>query len=349
MKRLAHFNREDGAAAVIVVLLFAFVLFGLAALVVDVGSMYTTKRDAQNMADAAALAGVQDLPFGPGAASTAATYYMNLNKNHDFAIDPEIEIYATNAANDTITVKVYPNAPAFFARTWGITAMQVNAKATAMVGSPGGYNGVMPFGIMSAEPSGTAAFGYAFNQQVTLKQPAASGEAGNFQFLSLTDPPGGHIGNNVITEALKTGGVDVPVYIGEEYNTKTGINGQTVWKSLKILIGTDDCTVSEVAELQDDGTVVINDYDCPRLIVCPIIEIPGPPVSYNWNDLNGSSLIRVIGFSFFFIDEIDYDKSTGNECLVTGRFVRPVLDSDFDALDWGPIDPYGGIGFRLVD
>ena len=90
----------------------------------------------------------------------------------------------------------------------------------------------MPFGIMSHEPSGTSPFGYAFGELVTLKQPAQQGEAGNFQFLSLTDPPGGHDGANDINGALSGGGVDNAVYLDTLYNTRTGMTGSNVTKNL---------------------------------------------------------------------------------------------------------------------
>ena len=345
MKWRTEFAKDDGAMALIVALLIAVVLFGVAAIVVDGGALYATKRNLQTTADAAALAGVQDLPTNTGGANTSAAYYVQQNIREDMVGTPQIAVSRTFADNDTIKVTVVGGAPAAFSQIWGRGDSPIKATATAIVASPSGYSaGVMPFGIMSQEPSGTSPFGYEFNQPVVLKQPAQQGEAGNFQFLSLTDPPGGHDGANDITGALRDGGVDNPVYLDTIYNTKTGMNGKNVSKSLEQWIGTDTHTFDQVAEVRPDGLVKILDYDCPRLIICPIIVCPGPPVAYNWNDLEGSKPVLVIGFSFFYVESVG---SNGTECYVNGRFIRPVGPED--AVEWGPVDPFGAVGFRLYE
>jgi len=237
-----------------------------------------------------------------------------------------------------------PARALMFARFLNTNTARIGARAVAAVQSPRSFSqGVMPFGIMSEEPSGSAPFGYVFGETVTLKQPAQSGEAGNFQFLSLTDPPLGHVGWSDLRYALSNGGVPNPVYINTLYNTKTGVNGSNVTSTLNRVL--DGHSFADVCEIGEDGFVSILDYDCPRLIICPIIVAPGPPIEYSWNDINGSRPVLVIGFSYFFIESIG---KSGNECFVTGRFVRPLSPEEY-VQDWGPIDPYGAIGFRLVE
>lgn len=83
MRRL----RDDaGAVTVLVALLLPVVLLGMAALALDVGSMYVQKRQLQNGADAAALGVAGDCASQPltctqGTASTTANTFANRNAN----------------------------------------------------------------------------------------------------------------------------------------------------------------------------------------------------------------------------------------------------------------------------
>ncbi len=345
LRDVLHRLSDDRGASAVTVAVMAVVLLGLAAIAVDAGAIYSERRGLQTAADAAALAGVQELPGDPNAALAVADEYAHLNTA--VAADLTYVVSSTYATNDTLMAQVVdPARTMYLARFLGIETKTVGAHAKAVVSSPSAYGAsVMPFGIMSKEPSGTAAFGYEFNEPVTLKQPAKLGESGNFQFLALTDPPLGHYGAVDITNALQNGGVPNPVYIDTLYFTKTGVNGKQVSNSMNTWIGGDTCSFSDVARLNDDGTVDLLDRDCHRVIICPIIVDPGPPVVYNWYDLNGTSRpVLIIGFSYFYVEGVG---TTGNDCWISGRFIRPVGAED--AIDWGPIDPYGAVGYRLVE
>ena len=81
---------EDGAIAILVAIVTCFVLFGLAALVVDLGLARDTKQASQIASDASALAAATALyPDATGvpnftAAVTAAKSYAQKN----FGVDP---------------------------------------------------------------------------------------------------------------------------------------------------------------------------------------------------------------------------------------------------------------------
>lgn len=66
----AEHDNERGAVAVLVAL-FMLIFITLLAFVVDVGTVYATRSQLQNAADAAALAAVRDLPLASGNCSTA--------------------------------------------------------------------------------------------------------------------------------------------------------------------------------------------------------------------------------------------------------------------------------------
>jgi len=74
---LGRTSRETGAAAIITVILMSVVLIGLASIVVELGLARDTRRQAQNAADAAALAAGNALTSG-GSTTTAIAAAKNL-------------------------------------------------------------------------------------------------------------------------------------------------------------------------------------------------------------------------------------------------------------------------------
>ncbi|MGI6551003.1 MAG: pilus assembly protein TadG-related protein [Syntrophomonadales bacterium] len=127
MNMLARFiKNEDGTALVLVAVLMVG-LMGCAALVIDVGAMYSTKAELQNAADAAALAAARRLP-NIGAAITTAEYYAELNGVEEY------EITATtpyDGDSTKIEVVCTRNVPYTFARVLGFTDIDISARAVA--------------------------------------------------------------------------------------------------------------------------------------------------------------------------------------------------------------------------
>src|SRR3954463_3765863 len=72
-------RREDGYAALLVALLVPIVFIALAALSVDVSHWYAEGERVQKAADAAALAGVTQMPDDLGQATTAAVQISGRN------------------------------------------------------------------------------------------------------------------------------------------------------------------------------------------------------------------------------------------------------------------------------
>ena len=69
---------EDGQVIVFVVAILT-VMIGIGALVIDGGSWFRTQRHLQTAADAAALAGVQNLPASTGTSQAVAIDYAQQN------------------------------------------------------------------------------------------------------------------------------------------------------------------------------------------------------------------------------------------------------------------------------
>jgi Putative Flp pilus-assembly TadE/G-like len=131
-------------------LVFLTVLVGMAALVVDVGSWYRADRKLQANADAAALAGAQELPRSMADARTAALAYADTN---DGGLKSEnVKFRTTVSENDTIEVTTDRPAPGFFAQLFGRSIVDVRAKAAARTGTPSRARYAAPIGIDERHP-----------------------------------------------------------------------------------------------------------------------------------------------------------------------------------------------------
>jgi len=342
---------DKGSVAVIIAVLLT-VFMGIAALVIDTGSSYKERRQVQNAADSAALAGIQELPADQDSAKAVAYEYAN--RNDLAASDKNITVLSTNTANDTISVSLTnPDSPLYFARIWGKSGASISAKATAVVVSPTAYSyGVMPFGIMANDEAAVAgsAFGYEFGQPVTLKEPAGEGASGNYQIVALNEDSSTS-GAGFIYDAVALGGVPNEVYKGKEYYTKTGLNGSKLMSNLAGWIGDDSHTFDDV-RMNKAGVIEIEGHDipteCSRLTVVPVIVNPeypeGDPLRYNWSSVSGAKPVLVVDFAYFFIENVG---TAGSDSYIRGRFVR--VAGEDKAIAYGAITPTGALIFRLID
>jgi Flp pilus assembly protein TadG len=130
---LSRLKSERGQALV----LFAGALvmcMGMAAFVLDAGNWFRDKRRLQGTVDAAALAGAQQLPDDPGAASAQASSYAN--KNGGDVAGADIVITSQYQANDTIAVTGKRDDDGIFTKVIGISGAHITANAKARVGPP---------------------------------------------------------------------------------------------------------------------------------------------------------------------------------------------------------------------
>ena len=100
---LKHLRRDQRGQAFVVTTLMIASLLGLTALVLDVGSWFRAHRQLQATADAAALAGAQELPDNPGNASSLANDYAT--KNTSALQGVTVTLSQTYVPNDTIRVQ----------------------------------------------------------------------------------------------------------------------------------------------------------------------------------------------------------------------------------------------------
>lgn len=132
--------QEERGQVVVLVVLLLVVLFGFAALVIDVGYAYYAHRSLQASADAAALAGAQELPNATQAEAVARQYSSSAgNKNERGNIEDVTTTVTTKCivslggCEPMNAVVVMEQAPmkTFFAGLLGVDTFSIKAKATA--------------------------------------------------------------------------------------------------------------------------------------------------------------------------------------------------------------------------
>jgi hypothetical protein len=182
-------------------LVFLVVLVGMAALVVDVGSWYRADRKLQANADAAALAGAQELPASTAAAQAAALDYADTN---DGGLEAEnVKFRTTVVPNDTIEVTTDRPAPGFFAQLFGRNVVDVRAKAAAQTGTLSKARWAAPIGIDEQHPMlqcGAACWDE--NHSTTLDFYKVG--PGAFRLINIDSSHGG-TGPSTLGEWIRTG------------------------------------------------------------------------------------------------------------------------------------------------
>jgi Flp pilus assembly protein TadG len=162
-KKIAGRKKEQGIILTLVAVFMLAVVGAMAALSIDVVTLYTARSEAQLAADSAALAGARVLAnSGMTSDPTAATDNLMTNAQTlaqavaiqvaqsnqvggraPVAATGEVVVTTpcTNVTNPCVTVQVKrTDLPTFFARMWGSKQFAVSASATAEAYNPSGAN-----------------------------------------------------------------------------------------------------------------------------------------------------------------------------------------------------------------
>ena len=145
MRRL----REDRGQSFAFVAIALTALVGMTAFVVDVGAWFRADRQLQSVADAAALAGAQALPYDPAKALLLAQDYAKKNGG---PTAESMKIEKDLVTNDTINVTYSDKVPGFFAKVLGIDSVTVRANAKARASTPAGARWVAPIVVSEKHP-----------------------------------------------------------------------------------------------------------------------------------------------------------------------------------------------------
>ena len=126
--------RDERGQAIVFVIAILTVLIGIGALVIDGGSWFRTQRHLQTAADAAALAGAQDLP-NAGLAQPSALDYAQ--RNYTALPAPTVTFPSTPpqcGPNSCINVAAQTSAPGILSRIYGAVFNNVTVQAHARAG-----------------------------------------------------------------------------------------------------------------------------------------------------------------------------------------------------------------------
>jgi hypothetical protein len=179
--------RNQCGQAVVIVVVALVSLLGMGALVVDVGSWFHTYRALQATADAAVLAGAQELPGDPSGAASLAVSYADLNGG---GVDAGgISLSSTFMADDTISVHARKPASGFLATIFGIDSIDINARAKARAQIPNEVKYVAPMVVSDQHPLLAGGGCPCFGEGTSLDY-GAMGAPGAFGMLNLSGGSG---------------------------------------------------------------------------------------------------------------------------------------------------------------
>ena len=297
--------------ALVMMTLFLFCLLGAAAVAIDVGSWYWSKRQLQAAADASALAGAANLPISWSQAhSTAASQF---GKNGTSGDTYTITNTTFQVANDSVTVTASREAPAYFAKVFGIddAEIEVTARATVQSFTTFAGNGILPFGVMKNSYTPGAPYtifgdGSSSNNGA-LSLPLESGSS------CSTANGAADLKNNV------TGTVEAcPVSVNQVVDTKTGNNSGPIAQGLNGRMSGGWQSFSAIVQLQGNGQYTLLQPDSPQLVVIPVVETLAGGTTWP----NGASQVRVIGFAYVVITGCGNPSKPGPCSTPDGKYVN---------------------------
>ena len=301
--------RQDRGSVVVIVALSLTVLLGFCAIVTDVGLLYAKKVHLQNSVDAAALAGVQELPNNPDDAKDIAIDYAT--QNGVSSVDVTFE-----ANNAKIIVQTTQQVPTFFARIWGINEEQISVTAKAMMVPPTGLSGAVPLSIQEQEfvygqkyvlksggGSGTSSWYFDEDKDNSVKKSGGGGSSGWYGSLELTGS-----GANVYKDDLANG-YQGTLQVGQILNVKHGNMSGPTADGINTRLSRDNRVPKNT----------INDYDrnAPQIVYIPIVKI----ISESGNSIHK---VEIVGFAAFFLEGV---AGNGNQSVVTGWFIETLVSN----------------------
>lgn len=261
------FRSERGAVLVIAVVMMV-TLMASAAIVIDVGQLFLTKKRLQNAADASALAGCFTLvnKGDPALADTESSKYLTANLSGEFQQSTTADLN-----KNTFRITINQEVKHFFAPVIGINSTTVRAAATAGGNTVISITGVVPLGVVQQQ--------FEFNKPYILKYGGGDGENGNYGALAL----GGNGASNYRSNLMF--GYKKEISLGDVVAAETGNMAGPTSQGVNYRISLDPSGVQDLAP------------NSPRVVIVPVIDrMVG----------NGSNATAtVVGFAAFYLEATD--------------------------------------------
>lgn len=289
-------HSSERGSIVILVALGMTVLLGSCAMVVDVGLIYVQKARLQNAVDAAALAGVQELPGDKDRATLIAK---------DYALQNGVDNITTliEANNFKIMVSGKKTVPTYFAKIWGINSEQISANSVAMMVPPGSLAGAVPLSVQEQDFQYGVVYNLKTGSGNQIKGQIGGQYYGWFGPLDLTG------GGASDYEASLTNSYQGRLSIGQIINTENGNMSGPTQRAVENRLAQD----TRVPR----NTFDHHDRNAPEIIYVPIVEFLNA-------DQNTVYQVQVTGFAAFFLEGVS---GNGTDSIITGRFIKTLIPS----------------------
>ena len=237
-------KRTQSGQAFVITILMLTALLGMAALVLDVGSWFRAHRSLQATADAAALAGAQELPDAPGNANSLANDYAA--KNQSGLTGVTVNLSQSYVPNDTIRVHVTKPAEGFFSKVFGINSVDEGAAATARTAGMKSALYVAPIVVNQQHPMLNNCGGPV----------GTTGAPGAFGLVNLDPQSGGTSGASTLADWIRNGFdkyLDIGSYAsdpGVKFNSNQIQDAMTARKGTEMLFPVYDTLTGQGSNAQ---------------------------------------------------------------------------------------------------
>ncbi len=260
-----NFIKDNRGATYVLTALLMTVIMGFGALVIDIGTVFLEKEQLANAADAAALAGAQELPRNPSKAVKVAEEYC---KKNGVSLD-KIQIIVSQD-NKSFEVNVEDKVNYVFAKLLGINNSDVSVSSKAIIAPVTAvYEGIRPLVVEKQQ--------FVYGTQVVIKEGAPDGTTGNYGAVAL-----GGTGTSVYERNIKYG-YNSKLEVGDWIKTETGNMTMATIKGVEFVIGYDYSTFDNYSR------------DSARLWTVPVVDS-----LY----VEGRESVQIVGFAQFFIEDV---------------------------------------------
>jgi hypothetical protein len=325
-----HLSGSSGQVIIIAALLITAII-GMAALVIDMGSLYEDRRSLQAAADAAALAGAQELPDTIEAEREALDNISINYTDTNYTVEVEFDSYK-GVLNTMIIVSITnPDSSIIFGRVYGFNFVNVKASATAVIAKPVNITNIVPWGV-KLDPGESWDDWLTGQTEKTLKYGPQSYEKneGNFYALDL-DPNVSHSsgGANEYYPRI-VDGYNGDLEVGDWIWTEPGNMGKTETKVYERLAKYGDGTIHDYDDIVIDGELYMSNG---QFLMVPVIHTLENP--------HGEEEVEILAFAPFVITEVNPEG--GNKGEIKGKFVSTAL-----IVTEGGVEGFEGVGLKVI-
>ena len=281
--------KENGNVIVILALALS-VLLGCTALAVDTGVLYLEHNRLVRAADAAALAGGQELPDASKALSVAFNYAQ---QNGIDTADPNFFTVSISPDNKKITVEIKKNVDLHFARVLGFNTSRVKGRAAANISPVKKTTGILPVGL--DESLLPLAAGQTYIIKVGFPEVGWTG---------ILEYPGQSGADDYRKSARY--GYPNPVTVGDNENKAPGnVTGPTIQGIQERIDSSGDTWNNPLSDSQ-------------RVVVVPIYRVLGASPIDN---------VKVVGFASVFLEKV---VGAGNKNEVFVTYINHTISGETD-------------------